>query len=1489
MNLDDFKPMPVARWGGAVDYQDPTKVIPGCALVAQNVRFLMDEVLTRFGTVDTMKSLQPYAEVTGIDVLNVLGVINPGQVPVVFADDGSLLQEFPPGSGILTPLTPPVPMPIDARMGTSQAFNNLYMAFSDGVKGLIPPLVLNGRSKLLGPVGQNVIGALWNSSVTYQVGDLVRTLDARWWRCTASAAGPGSSTGPQWPQFNGFFLTGNRWQPSTVQDGVAGGSVWEEWTPQCTSILPAPSWDASNPQVVHNVGGGTLPDASDVYVKLSFVIAQTGESPRSPAWVEPTQGPNDSLLFNIGGPAFFGGPRIPRWIAEINLQPNFFYPVMLNIWAAIVNHGAAAPADNAYILIQNAVDLGTIITISAPPSPPSIGSVTGAKITFGGAGYGPGHVFATITGGGGSGAVGYGITAPIAGAPGNWRVVGYVPVNAGAGYTSVPTITFDFPPPSNLLRAQAAGIALLTSILLPNPPSPYPAGATIQSLNQQAPGQFLGSTGSRWLMVLRKDSNRSLYPVDPNSPFQVSIQGQVIVNIISISRDGQGRVSATVSDVTEFAAGENITVQNCTGDPSFNGSFNLTSVQQTFSPEGILKWTDPIDQSVSNDATGTVTLPAGPPPIAFLPPGGPFDLQDIAAFTVVDGDQAGPFFYISGAQPEVPVVTSITSIQGSVSIEVPIVSLIRFDGGLVQAKVNDITGFEPQLVVTVANTPTAPGFQGDFQLIAVQPTTGKAGVLTWISPQTDAGSNGAEGTISVVSGVLNQAEATVENAAGLAAGQPILISGANQFDALTTIAIVLGNVVTFPSNAQGSSNGGTMAVQQNLPTTAPAVQQTILSISRDFVGNVVASVEDTGGYTPGQLILVNNQGTFNGLFELYGVTIGQDGFSGTLNWVQAGVPPETEAGGLITSCPDILINYDDTLLIGEADNEVTSQLTNQPPPNAADVYFVPSLQRFVYTTGIDSIFYFSDQDDPANLDSVGSRFSVDDNSMSLAVCVREARTGEVIALKTNGGYAVIASDLPPSQWSNPNRWKEHGPPCAAAVGKGKDFLVFPSFATTAGAYRYANGELDWLSIEYQKTWDRVNKKALNTIWTLVDEDTNEIQFGVPLDDATTPSHILVGSYLSGWGEQEVLNRYGKLITARSALKWSIRLIATRTGAVVQRTLPNPPDPRIATHQTVYGPSGNSPTNLYAVEKFARVGATGIVTATLAPTPDIVGNTSEVIVNCPSGESFNGTFDVLSMDQNPSQSWTVTWSQPGPDETQFGGTFATTIPSVRVIMQDPSRLDDNGQGIDSKYRPAFANAGGTLALMRWGGYRAQIAGSGDVNITPFSDDANDQFDTVTINLDSANPVRLEEGLRVPDSEYLTLEVSNGAVPGAGFILQEMILYANPIFAGRRVPNKAPTVVPAGRIILMSPNGKFWLLTTTPTGRLQVLPSVGPATPQIVIEDQVTGLFYLLAINNERVLMNSVPVPGPGFASFTVSGPKVVILEMNNRVLEPVVLV
>lgn len=1247
MNVDDLKPFPVGRFGGQVDYQDPTKVINGCALLAQNVRFLPDQVGTCFGTVDTMTRPQSYEEVTGINVFDVLGVVNPGEIPVVFGDEGSLLQESPAGSGALVPLSPPFPLPEGAYMRATDAENTTTMAFSDGTKGLVPPLRLNGVTGLLS-TPQNPIGGLWSRDLIYQLGDLVRSADRRWWRCSQSATMPGSNAGPQWPQFNGYFSGGTTsggfshpgvWNPATVADAV-GGSVWEEWTPACAQYLPAP--DVSNVGTVNAPGTGSIPTGKDVYIKLAYSTV-AGCGPRSAPLIFLNTGVNDAITFGQNGAggvvATNGGVNMPRWIAEILLNPVLFwqagttFPIALVVHVAAVAHGAAAPADSAYTWFNRAnLKPCEAITVDSIP------------------------------------------------------VSGVVPQNGAP----VPYVG-------------------------PNAP-----GSVVADIDL---GGYIGEFGQRYMIVTRYNKNGSLAPVDPGSAISVNLVGRLQLPIVTILRDASGNVECTVGDVTAgWTIGANVIVGGCTGDTTLNGTFPLTNVQPTLNPQGILSWQDPSHLSATNDKTGTVTLPAGPPAVAFLPPGGPNDLEDVAAFTAVGSSAAGPFFYISEA-PERPYSSPIVSMEGA-KVIFSAIGLTRDAGGFVSATIADLGGIAVGDLITVFAA-TDVTFNGEFGIAGVVPGTGTAGTLTWQQADFTASSGTAACNIQI--GEASSVQITVKGASGFALGDTCLADTgalettgkATAFDGVVVIAAISGNVITVESLATGVATiyplFANLKLLQSLPTTAPAAVQTVLSISRDAAGNVQAAVSDVGGYAAGQALVVQLVPTasFNGAFELLGVKSNEDGVSGTLSWAQ---PPATGAAsdlsgiGTVGSSPDILVNYQDELLIAEQDNEVTQQLSMSPPPAAADVYFVPSLQKYVYTRGLDSLFLFSQTTDAENIDLQNGSLSVDDNCMSLAICVREARTGEIIAIKEDSGYAVNPSDLSASRWPCPTRWKEHGPPCAAAVGKGTDFLIFPSFWSEAGCYLYKDGSLDWLTKEFQKVWDRVTRSAITSIWTLVDEQEKEIQIGVPLDGATTPSHIIVGSYIEGWGPQEVLNRYGKLITARSAIRWSIRLRATRAGAVVRRTLTAPqpslsidyPFGSVVRAQGIVTASYSNTIPPATILSIARTGGAVTAAVYLVALSFRVGDT--VPVAGVTDNSFNGNFKVLSIvpiiGHGRVNGFDISWAQAGPDAVSAAGTIGLPLLSSVPPAVVPGGTIQIANVADPTFNGNFPTIAATGTTLSW---------------------------------------------------------------------------------------------------------------------------------------------------------------------------------------------
>jgi hypothetical protein len=639
-------------------------------------------------------------------------------------------------------------------MRTSTGDNSMLMVFEDGQNSVAPPIMYRGQTAQVMPVSQTPVGALWRQGQWYQVGDLVRATDGKWWRCTQAASGAAGPNPPQWPATYGYFNNASQWVAASATDSI-GQSQWEEWTPACVQFLPAPNIDGYG--VVRTANTGSLPGGKDIYVKVAFATGNK-MSPRSAAMVYHNSQAKDSLSFGVvinSGVA--GSLPMQRWIAEIFMgfpkdTPFTAASFLLNIFVAVVPTGAAAPLDSAY---------------------------------------------------------------------------GFV--GAGGGIAPVRV-------------SSAAFFQLNESVGCPVPNGPVTGGYSGVSTT------FKGVGGSRYMAILRKDANGSLCPVDPDSPMLVSFVGEIQVAIIEIARDANGNVTATVGDTSGFAVGQGIKVQGCTGDGSFDGNFVITNVQQTLDPQGILQWADSNNPSAANDQTGAVVLPAGPVPTAFLPPGGSFDIQDIAAFTTaspVDGStvsqQEGPFFYVAEGVPAKPFSTQIISMKGPETIYRTIVSLQRFAGGRVNCVLTDVTGITPGMTAIVQSQGDA-SFNGNFQIDSIVPGVGDAGTLVWLDTANSStvGPTGGGLPLIVQQGTLGEVQAVVQDASGFSAGEDIQITNApiDAFNGFFTIAKVLGNVITFPAAATG----------QALQFTGTQVQ---------FVGAVTATFYPHATHFAGQCELRN--------------------------------------------------------------------------------------------------------------------------------------------------------------------------------------------------------------------------------------------------------------------------------------------------------------------------------------------------------------------------------------------------------------------------------------------------------------------------------------------------------------------------------------------------------------------------------------------------------------------------------------------------------
>lgn len=1332
----------VERWGGGVDWDDPTVIPNGVAVTCRNSRFRAESVATRFGLTHSMiaASLPSPAGVTGLDCLNVL-INNPQQIPVIFTDQGQMLRETPSGSGTLVPITPPVVLPTAAYMQDAMADNRMCIALSDMKKGLLPPLMLDGPSGVLSVAGQNATGALWQPGVYYELGDVIRSTDGRWWRCTVANSLISGPLPPAFPQYNGYFTGASPAINISTASLHHSGNVLSQAN-QVMLVSSTSGVNLGDTIVVKNVTSGAGTPAgffngtvvvAAINPGISITVLRTVfgflNYSGTGGTIVDTTGPGSS-----GGGSVYAPAQVTDSISQTTWQE--WTPTCVQYLPApdVSNmtitdqpgFGTIPAGKDVYVKLTYWVDSGSVGLYYGYESPRSVA----LKFTNTQA-----NDLLTVAH---TGDLTGGVTMP------QWLAqlfqnsqfiiptlniyVAAVTTGAAAPADSA-YFNLGFSAVAATAPASVASIPVANAATW-TPGAPvlfFPYLASTLAISGEV---FIGEGGTRYMIVLRTNRNGSISPVDVGSPIPINLVGEVEVQIINIERDGSGNVTATVGDVTGFASGQTIRVQGCTGDATFNSpiaGFSLSSVQTTLNPQGVLKWLDSAHLSASNDNTGAVILPPGPSPVIFLPPGGPNDLQDMAAFTVAASQsgqpnnlQAGPFNSIPQADPSKVVSTPITTMSGPLTLSFTGVTLTRDASGNVTVPITNIQGIVPGAFIAVAKGSDV-SLDGDFVLNAVTPGTGTAGVLSWQQPAGAATSGTANLTVGLEQ--LGQAQAVLQNPAGFSAGSIVSIYAAspNAFNGVVTLASVLGSVATFPSAAVGSAiTPGIMTLLQELPTVSNAVPTPITSITRDAFGNVTAFVPALYGWSTGQAATVVDvdNATFNGVFELTSATVNNDLVTATLRWQQqlgtfAGPAVATSENGTMSASSIFAANFDSEALA--AADDVTAQLTAAPPPLSTDVFFSETLNRMVYTRGDDTSHYFSNIGDNENIDQAGGILPVAENNGAVTVCFREMTNGEQLSLKANGGYAIPQDLNSPDNWEPLRRWDTIGPANAKCAALGTDFLIV--FSEPSGPYRYDGRNLEWVGMEKQGTWDRVNWGAKPVMWCEVNEDNQEVYFGLPLDGATFVNKVVTLNYFNGWQKPLTENLRGDVIPNRSGRRWSEDDIQAASGKLVIRTLSPGVDVRINNRQMLFG---------------------------------------------------------------------------------MGVGFATGVNSAFVDFKQPDKYVDDGptqqsgayvqNGIDWEYQPAFAQSP-TFEIFRWAKFKGRYLGSGQINFQPVTEDPNFTAEPLVSQSSVSNdeegnptivPTKFCFGMVVEgDNEMVTLNINNGAVPGAWAEMHGLVIGGNEI--------------------------------------------------------------------------------------------------------------
>lgn len=369
-----------SRWLGLVDEDDPTNLPMGCAALAQNCRFNLTEVETRYGlqTAIQGKNKSPITGLLGCAYTPESATEAYFQAILLYDYLGALQIETPAGTGHTMPITGPlVTLPEKSHMIGVQAYNRAWMSYSNLLTPTAFPAVYDLKTKKLYPYGMKPVGFGWYPFAQVLAGECCTTSQIRsgvyvavgnghLYICTIAGA-----TGPNQPAFP--VVEGDTVVEVLSAAQIAAGltpATWKEQTPVLANALPLPA-----SPTLSLAAGGTWDATSDIYVAITF-LNMIGESlPSIPVFINPLA-PATTVDIQIPTLASLAG-----WIRGLAAQ---YVPTGVNVYVAAVAHGSGAPQLSSYQAANSTpVALGTLYGVTAAGSfqdPPTSNT---ARITGG--------------------------------------------------------------------------------------------------------------------------------------------------------------------------------------------------------------------------------------------------------------------------------------------------------------------------------------------------------------------------------------------------------------------------------------------------------------------------------------------------------------------------------------------------------------------------------------------------------------------------------------------------------------------------------------------------------------------------------------------------------------------------------------------------------------------------------------------------------------------------------------------------------------------------------------------------------------------------------------------------------------------------------------------------------------------------------------------------------------------------------------------------
>jgi hypothetical protein len=216
-----------------------------------------------------------------------------------------------------------------------------------------------------------------------------------------------------------------------------------------------------------------------------------------------------------------------------------------------------------------------------------------------------------------------------------------------------------------------------------------------------------------------------------------------------------------------------------------------------------------------------------------------------------------------------------------------------------------------------------------------------------------------------------------------------------------------------------------------------------------------------------------------------------------------------------------------------------------------ELELVPTLQPFA-----DTQIRFSYVINPEAFDDVTGLMSVGRSNGQPIRSVFTLRDNLYI-VKSNSIYTTTDNGQEPASWPIATVSNTVGALSRRAVDVGDDWAVI---ADRGGLHIFNGGDPIKVSQEIQSLWDRINWKFAQTVWVRIDPLFRRIYVAVPLDDAVSPSVILVLDYreLNTSGELQSgapihISYSGKMIASDLTRKWTVWNITANCGAMIVRS------------------------------------------------------------------------------------------------------------------------------------------------------------------------------------------------------------------------------------------------------------------------------------------------------------------------------------------------